>query len=77
VGGFDICPSNATDETTPDPDTVTDNPLGRCRCDGELWISEGCTYGFYCDSAMENGGEYLGCPAVRLISLPSNLYVSK
>ena len=62
VGGYHVCPSGNVD---PPPDgPVTENPLGTCRCDGELWIAEGCMYGFKCDSSMEIGGEYLACPEV-------------
>lgn len=50
VGGYNICPSEDT-ATTPDPDTITENPLGECRCEGELWVSEGCSYAYTCNSS--------------------------
>ena len=66
-GGYHICPSGDVD---PPPDgPVTENPLGTCRCDGELWIAEGCKYGFKCDSTLPNGGEYLECPDVSRTNL--------
>ena len=46
----------------PDPADVDSNPLGECRCDGELWVSEGCSYAFYCNSSLPIGGEYTSCP---------------
>ena len=65
VGGYDICPWLGTPAPTPDPSQVTENPLGTCRCDGELWVSEGCSYGFYCNETLPNGGELKICPEVR------------
>lgn len=60
-GGFHVCPFDGTTDLTP-PTEVTGNPLGVCRCDGEIWLSEGCSYGFYCNSSIEDiGGEYLYC----------------
>lgn len=61
---YDICVvPGATPAPLPDG-PVTENPLGECRCDGEYWISEGCSYGFKCDSNMEIGGEYKFCEVI-------------
>ena len=56
--GYDI---NSTPAPL-DPDEVTGNPIGTCHCEGEFWMAEGCKYGFICDPAAENGGEYISCP---------------
>ena len=61
-GGYHVCPSGEVDPPPSGP--VTENPLGSCRCDGELWIAEGCKYGFKCDSSLAIGGEYLECGEV-------------
>lgn len=60
VSGYNLCPSNET-APPPNPDDVTENPLGTCRCDGELWVSEGCSYGFYCNSSSPIGGSLKIC----------------
>lgn len=62
-GAFNVCPSDEVDPP-PNPENITDNPLGTCRCNGELWVSEGCSYGFYCNDTMEIGGELKTCEAV-------------
>ena len=62
-GGYNVCPSDVT-APPPIPEDVTSNPLGTCRCNGEIWISEGCTYGFYCDDTKDIGGELLVCNPV-------------
>ena len=62
--GYDVCPSDNVASTVAPPDEITSNPMGTCRCDGEIWLSEGCSYAFSCDSSMENGGEYIACPEV-------------
>ena len=67
VGGFDLCPSTEV-APIPNPDDVTSNPLGTCRCNGELWVSEGCSYGFYCDDTKEIGGELKTCEPVSFKS---------
>ena len=68
VGGYDICPSDEI-ASTPNPEDVTDNPLGTCRCNGELWVAEGCSFGFVCDDTNPDAGGYLkNCPAVRQVS---------
>lgn len=62
-GGYHVCPSDGADTT---PSNVDGNPLGVCRCDGEIWLSEGCTFAFHCNSSIEDmGGEYIDCPPVR------------
>ena len=65
VGGFDVCPSPNI-EPIPDIDSITQNPLGTCRCNGELWVSEGCSYGFYCDNTKDIGGDIKICEEVTL-----------
>jgi len=35
--------------------------IGACECDGQLWINEDCSEGFYCDSVMDGGGEDITC----------------
>ena len=57
--GFDICVGDYP--PAPTPDTVpTENPLGTCRCDGEWWVSQGCSYGWRC--GMDgNPGDFLIC----------------
>ncbi|TRY74637.1 hypothetical protein TCAL_15615, partial [Tigriopus californicus] len=59
-GAFNVCPSDNIDPP-PNPDNITENPLGTCRCNGELWVSEGCSYGFYCNDTMDIGGEMKAC----------------
>ena len=61
--GYHVCPSENVDPP-PNPDDVIENPLGSCRCNGELWIAEGCRYGFICDDDQDIGGEYISCPDV-------------
>ena len=63
--GYHVCPSDDVDPP-PSPDDVTENPLGNCRCNGELWIAEGCRYGFICDEAQSSGGEYIYCADVSI-----------
>ena len=48
----------------PNPDDVTSNPLGSCNCNGQLWVSEGCSYGFYCDDTTDIGGYLRICNEV-------------
>ena len=60
VGGYNLCPSDEID-STPDPNEVNNNPLGTCGCEGELWVSRGCSFGFYCNSSLPKGGEILNC----------------
>ncbi|TRY75788.1 hypothetical protein TCAL_01295 [Tigriopus californicus] len=61
VSGYNLCPSNET-APPPNPDDVTENPLGTCRCNGELWVAEGCSFGFYCnDSIPDIGGTLKIC----------------
>ena len=65
VGGYNVCPNQSgTPAPVPNPDDVTSNPLGTCRCNGELWVSEGCSYGFYCDDTQEKGGYLKVCNEV-------------
>ena len=65
VGGYNVCPSITVDPP-PNPEDVTTNPLGTCRCNGELWVSEGCRYGFFCDDSEDIGGILLTCPEVSV-----------
>ena len=65
--GFNVCPSNNTVEPPYPPGASIPNPLGNCHCDGELWVAEGCAYGFFCEEAMPNGGKYIACEDVRTI----------
>ena len=75
VGGYNICPAtSSTPAPTLDPDTVTENPLGTCRCNGELWVAEGCSYGFVCDDTAEKGGYLKNCPEVRKIIRTCRMY---
>ena len=55
-----------TATTVAPPDEITGNPMGTCRCDDEIWLAEGCSYAFHCDSSQPMGGEYIACPEVRL-----------
>ena len=64
--GYHVCPSEDVDPP-PNPDEVIENPLGNCRCNGELWIAEGCRYGFICNDDEDIGGEYISCPDVSFI----------
>ena len=63
-----MCPSTET-APPPNPDDVTENPLGPCRCNGELWISEGCSFGFFCDDSEDIGGYLLICEPVNIYKL--------
>ena len=63
--GYHVCPSDDVDPP-PNPEDVTGNPLGNCRCNSELWIAEGCRYGFICDNSLDIGGEYISCPDVSI-----------
>ncbi len=63
VGGIQFC-SDSTRAPVPDDDPVG-NPLGSCHCDGEVWLSTGCSYGFVCDSSLPEGGTYTPCGEVR------------
>ena len=77
VGGYNICPTlESTPAPTLDPNSVTENPLGTCRCNGELWVSEGCSYGFYCNDTLEIGGELKNCPTVCIHAIIQNLISS-
>ncbi len=66
-----ICPVNgytidcATGITTT-PGSITENPLGQCKCNGELWVSEGCTFAYMCDSTEEYGGTPIVCESVSV-----------
>ena len=64
ANGYNLCPSGDVATTPFPPGTETENPLGECRCDGELWLAEGCKYGYYCDESDPNGGKYLACDDV-------------
>lgn len=67
VGGFDLCPSVDV-APIPDPEDITGNPMGTCRCNGELWVSEGCSYGFLCDDTKDIGGSIKTCdPGTYLV----------
>ena len=66
--GYNLCPTGVVATTPGQPEDITNNPLGTCRCDGELWLAEGCKYGFYCDSSMEDEGQYLYCDDVSLLN---------
>ena len=35
------------------------NPLGQCCGNGQLWINDDCTQGFYCDDSPNDGQD--GC----------------
>ena len=71
VNGFDICTNQ--DPAVPTPDTEpTENPLGICRCAGEYWVSQGCSYGWKCDG-NGNGGEYKGCEVTKYLQFITNL----
>lgn len=63
AGGYNVCPGGESPEA-PNPEDVTENPLGTCRCNGEVWVSEGCTHAFYCDDTLDIGGQYFSCPGV-------------
>lgn len=65
ISSYNICPSDNIATTVAPPDEITGNPMGTCRCDGELWLAEGCSYAFHCHSAKPNGGDYIACPEVR------------
>ena len=65
VNGYNVCPGGVP-SVPPAPEDVTSNPLGTCRCNGEVWLSEGCTYAFVCDSGMDIGGTYFSCPSVSV-----------
>jgi len=39
---------------------AANNTLGSCECDGQLWINDDCTKGYYCDSAA-GGNDFPGC----------------
>ena len=55
---------------------MTENPIGYCHCDGELWVSQGCLFGFSCDATLgygPNGGEYIDCEPVSLTFFYSDL----
>ena len=70
VDGFNVCPSQSgTPAPIPNPDDVDSNPMGICRCNGELWVSEGCSYGFYCDDTQEKGGFLKTCPEVSVFCI--------
>ena len=56
-GGYHICPSDSA--PAPPVETPTENPLGNCRCNGEIWVSEGCKYAWRCEAG---GGDYFSCP---------------
>ncbi len=36
----------------------------RTHCDGEVWVSAGCSYAFICDEEMDGGGELKPCEEV-------------
>jgi len=59
--GYHVCPGDGDIPTPLPPAEVTENPFGTCRCNGEIWLAEGCAYGFYCDDAEDIGGVYLFC----------------
>ena len=66
-GVKDFCPSDFVDPPPPE-ENVTSNPLGECFCEGEIFLSEGCQYAFFCDSEIDDiGGEYVYCDDVREI----------
>ncbi len=61
-GYYQLCGEG--DERAPIPDDYEENPLGECHCDGEVWISAGCSYAFICDEDMDGGGELRPCEEV-------------
>ena len=67
--GYHVCPGDGDYPTPIPPNEVTENPLGTCRCNGELWVAEGCAYGFYCDDSKPIGGTYLYCDEVHYSTL--------
>lgn len=67
ISSYNICPSDNVATTVAPPDQITGNPMGTCRCDGEIWLAEGCAYAFHCDAQKPNGGDYLACNEVRHI----------
>ena len=64
VEGYQVCPSEDVATTPFPPNEADGNPLGTCRCNGELWLAEGCKYGFICDDSVDIGGTYLYCDDV-------------
>ncbi len=65
LGGYQLCGSSGR---APVPDEYDSNPLGSCHCDGEVWVSTGCSYAFQCDSSRDDEGVLTPCADVREIS---------
>ena len=67
--GGDLCTGDGYSPAPTPVQPVLENPLGECRCDGELWVSEGCSFAYYCNSNQANGGQYIDCPVSKTVSL--------
>ena len=61
--GYTTCPNVEIDLP---PSTVpTTNPLGLCHCENEIWVADGCRYGWQCgDDPHNSNGQYWECPEV-------------
>eukprot|EP00095_Tigriopus_kingsejongensis_P010353 maker-scaffold1185_size56580-snap-gene-0.14 protein:Tk10353 transcript:maker-scaffold1185_size56580-snap-gene-0.14-mRNA-1 annotation:"uroporphyrin-iii c-methyltransferase" len=55
-----LCPGVALERIV-SPEKVGSNPLGTCRCDGELWVNKDCSQGFYCNGSLAEGGATKTC----------------
>ena len=50
----------ALDCTLTDSEYRTENPIGTCACDGQVWVGANCLEGFWCED-MSGSGCYKVC----------------
>jgi len=44
------------------------------RCDGEVWVGEGCHYAFICDSSEDIGGQVVYCPETQIVTVNTDVF---
>jgi hypothetical protein len=68
VTSVNQCPG-AFNVNCPDEDVGNDFDQNNCACNDQVWVNNDCSTGFYCDSAMANGGKGLKCGTGEMINI--------
>ena len=65
MGGFQLgCENSQLPAPLPKCELTTNpNPNGMCDCDGQVWVNEDCSQGFYCSSLTQES-EQTGCELI-------------